>query len=104
MQDAELSAKPHVTFGTTLPVALPFLFMTDVGLALRTSNATAVVLLFVARTGLAKHILGDRTERRPVRCSFRGDHHRSWRIGSVSARRQERPAGDRVGPKAGSGT
>jgi len=56
---------------TTLPVAIPFIFMDDVGRAMRASNAIAVVLLFVAGyafgrvagyrpllTGIAMVILG----------------------------------------------
>ncbi|HEY7193193.1 MAG TPA: VIT1/CCC1 transporter family protein [Gemmatimonadales bacterium] len=35
-------------FVTTFPVAIPFIFMTDVGRAMRVSNAIAVALLFVA--------------------------------------------------------
>jgi VIT1/CCC1 family predicted Fe2+/Mn2+ transporter len=46
-----------LVFLSTFPVALPFLFMTDVGIALRTSNAIAVVLLFVVGTGLGKHMM-----------------------------------------------
>jgi len=38
-------------FATTFPVALPFLFVADVGRALRLSNAIAVAMLFLA--GLA---------------------------------------------------
>ena len=34
----------------------PFLFMTGVGIALRTSNAIAVTLLFIVGTGLGKHM------------------------------------------------
>lgn len=45
-----------LVFLSTLPVALPFLFMTDVGIALRTSNAIAVALLFLVGTGLGKHM------------------------------------------------
>jgi VIT1/CCC1 family predicted Fe2+/Mn2+ transporter len=56
---------------TTLPVAVPFIFIDDVGRAIRVSNAIAVVLLFVAGyafgrvaeyrpwlTGIAMVILG----------------------------------------------
>jgi hypothetical protein len=35
-------------FATTFPVAMPFIFMNDLSRAMRTSNATAIVLLFVA--------------------------------------------------------
>jgi VIT1/CCC1 family predicted Fe2+/Mn2+ transporter len=35
-------------FVTTFPVAVPFIFMHDVALAMRTSNAIAIVLLFIA--------------------------------------------------------
>lgn len=35
-----------LVFLSTFPVALPFMFMTDVGPALRTSNAIAIVMLF----------------------------------------------------------
>ncbi|OYW57389.1 MAG: hypothetical protein B7Y80_11685 [Hyphomicrobium sp. 32-62-53] len=45
-----------LVFLSTLPVALPFLFMKDVGTALRTSNAIAVALLFIVGTGLGKHM------------------------------------------------
>ena len=45
-----------LVFLSTLPVALPFLFMTDVGKALRTSNAIAVILLFLVGTGLGRHM------------------------------------------------
>ncbi len=45
-----------LVFLSTLPVALPFLFMMDVRTALRTSNAIAVALLFVVGTGLGKHM------------------------------------------------
>lgn len=55
----DLRGAVHVfllVFLSTLPVALPFLVMTDVGIALRTSNVIAVVLLFVVGTGLGKHM------------------------------------------------
>jgi VIT1/CCC1 family predicted Fe2+/Mn2+ transporter len=58
-------------FITTLPVALPFVFMHDIALAMRISNAIAVALLFLTgyafgrcaeyhpwRTGLAMVVLG----------------------------------------------
>jgi hypothetical protein len=55
----DLRGAAHIfllVFLSTLPVALPFLFMTDVGIALRTSNAIAVILLFIVGTGLGKHM------------------------------------------------
>jgi VIT1/CCC1 family predicted Fe2+/Mn2+ transporter len=58
-------------FVTTLPVALPFVFMDDVTWAMRVSNVIAIVLLFLTgyafgrcaaynpwRTGLAMVVLG----------------------------------------------
>jgi VIT1/CCC1 family predicted Fe2+/Mn2+ transporter len=58
-------------FATTFPVAIPFIFMNDVGRAMRVSNAIAVVLLFATGyafgrvaeyhpwlTGLAMVVLG----------------------------------------------
>jgi VIT1/CCC1 family predicted Fe2+/Mn2+ transporter len=58
-------------FITTLPVALPFVFMDDIALAMRVSNAIAIILLFLTgyafgrcaeyhpwRTGLAMVVLG----------------------------------------------
>jgi VIT family len=36
-----------LVFASTFPVAMPFIFMHDVGPALRVSNAVAIVLLFV---------------------------------------------------------
>jgi hypothetical protein len=36
-----------LVFASTFPVAMPFIFMRDAGLALRVSNAIAIVLLFV---------------------------------------------------------
>jgi VIT1/CCC1 family predicted Fe2+/Mn2+ transporter len=60
-----------IVFASTLPVVLPFIFVRDPRLALRTSNAVAVVLLFLVgyrfghyaghrpwRMGLAMVILG----------------------------------------------
>ena len=35
-------------FVTTFPVAIPFIFMEDIGRAMRVSNAVAIVLLFVS--------------------------------------------------------
>lgn len=46
-----------LVFLSRFPVALPFLFMTDVGFAVRTSNAIAVILLFIVGTGLGKHMM-----------------------------------------------
>jgi len=40
-----------LVFATTFPVALPFVFLRDAGIAMRVSNAIAIVLLFV--TGYA---------------------------------------------------
>ena len=45
-----------LVFLSTFPVALPFLFMTDVAIALRTSNAIAIALLFLIGTGLGRHM------------------------------------------------
>lgn len=45
-----------LVFLSTFPVALPFLFFSDVGVALRISNAIAVALLFAIGTGLGKHM------------------------------------------------
>jgi hypothetical protein len=61
-----------LVFLSTFPVVIPFIFMKDVTLALRVSNAIAIVLLFVtgyyfgrsvgrrkpARTGMAMVLLG----------------------------------------------
>ncbi len=44
-----------LVFLSTFPVALPFLFMTDAMLALRVSNAIAIVLLFVGGYRLARY-------------------------------------------------
>jgi len=55
----DLRAAVHIfflVFLSTLPVALPFVFMNDVGLALRTSNGIAVALLFLVGTGLGRHM------------------------------------------------
>jgi len=41
-------------FVTTFPVAIPFLFMEDLGRAMRSSNAIAIVLLFVAGYAFAR--------------------------------------------------
>ena len=45
-----------LVFFSTVPVALPFAILDDVGVALRTSNAIAVVLLFAIGTSLGKHM------------------------------------------------
>jgi uncharacterized membrane protein len=44
-----------VVFLITLPVALPFLFVADVALAIRISNATALALMFIAGYSLARY-------------------------------------------------
>ncbi len=49
-----------LVFLSTFPVALPFIFMTDAGPALRTSNAIAIVMLFVLG-----HLFGRMTGRHP---------------------------------------
>lgn len=45
-----------LVFLSTVPVALPFMFLSDVAVALRTSNAIAIALLFVVGMGLGKHM------------------------------------------------
>lgn len=50
-----------LVFLSTFPVTIPFTFMKDVALALRVSNAIAIVLLFIAGYRLAQT-----TGRRPV--------------------------------------
>jgi hypothetical protein len=45
-----------LVFFSTVPVALPFAVFEDVEVALRTSNAIAVALLFAIGTGLGKHM------------------------------------------------
>lgn len=45
-----------LVFLSTLPVVIPFTFMTDVKLALRVSNAIAIVLLFVTGYSFGRHI------------------------------------------------
>jgi hypothetical protein len=45
-----------LVFLSTVPVALPFMFVSDVGVALRISNAIAVALLFLVGTGLGRHM------------------------------------------------
>jgi len=50
-----------LVFVSTFPVVIPFLFMKDISLALRVSNAIAIVLLFLIGHALGRHI-----GRRPV--------------------------------------
>ena len=45
-----------LVFLSTVPVALPFMFLSDVAVALRTSNAIAIALLFLVGIGLGKHL------------------------------------------------
>jgi hypothetical protein len=45
-----------LVFFSTVPVALPFAVFEDVEVALRTSNAIAVALLFAIGAGLGKHM------------------------------------------------
>lgn len=45
-----------LVFLSTFPVALPFVFIEDVGVALRTSNGVAVALLFAVGTALGKYM------------------------------------------------
>jgi VIT1/CCC1 family predicted Fe2+/Mn2+ transporter len=45
-----------LVFLSTLPVALPFLFIGNVSTALRTSNAIAITLLFLVGTGLGRYM------------------------------------------------
>lgn len=45
-----------LVFLSTFPVALPFLLVGNVGLALRISNAIAVLLLFIVGTGLGRYM------------------------------------------------
>jgi VIT1/CCC1 family predicted Fe2+/Mn2+ transporter len=49
-----------IVFLSTLPVAIPFIFMHEVGTALRVSNAIAIVMLFVLG-----HTFGRLSGRRP---------------------------------------
>jgi hypothetical protein len=49
-----------IVFLSTFPVAIPFLFMRELGLALRASNAIAIVMLF-----LLGHAFGTLSGRRP---------------------------------------
>ena len=50
-----------LVFLSTLPVVIPFTFMKDITLALRVSNAIAIVMLY-----LAGHAFGQITGRRPI--------------------------------------
>jgi VIT1/CCC1 family predicted Fe2+/Mn2+ transporter len=50
-----------IVFLSTFPVVIPFLFIDEVRLALRLSNAVAIVMLF-----LCGYALGHRTGRRPL--------------------------------------
>jgi hypothetical protein len=50
-----------LVFLTTFPVAIPFLFMKDISLALRVSNAVAIGMLY-----LSGHVFGRLTGRSPV--------------------------------------
>lgn len=45
-----------LVFLSTVPVALPFVVLSDVGLALRVSNAVAIGLLLVVGTGLGRYM------------------------------------------------
>jgi VIT1/CCC1 family predicted Fe2+/Mn2+ transporter len=45
-----------LVFLSTLPVALPFVIMEDVGRAMRVSNAVAVTMLFVAGAGYGRSV------------------------------------------------
>jgi hypothetical protein len=45
-----------LVFLSTFPVALPFLFISDVSTALRTSNAIAIALLFLVGTRLGQYM------------------------------------------------
>ena len=54
-----------IVFLITLPVALPFLFVKDVSLALRVSNGIAIVLLFAGGFSLARY-----SGLRPVRTAL----------------------------------
>jgi hypothetical protein len=58
-----------LVFLSTFPVALPFLLISDVSVALRTSNAIAVVSLFLVGTGLGRYI----------------NWHRPWAVGLAVA-------------------
>ena len=43
-------------FFTTFPVSIPFIFMTELGPAMRVSNAIAVAMLFVAGFAYGRHV------------------------------------------------
>jgi hypothetical protein len=58
-----------LVFLSTLPVALPFLLISDVSVALRTSNAIAIVSLFLVGTGLGRYM----------------NWHRPWAVGLAVA-------------------
>ena len=45
-----------LVFLSTFPVVLPFIFMQDVRLALRVSNAIAIVMLFLTGYSFGRHI------------------------------------------------
>jgi VIT1/CCC1 family predicted Fe2+/Mn2+ transporter len=58
-----------LVFLSTFPVALPFLLISDVSVALRTSNAVAVVSLFLVGTALGRYM----------------NWHRPWAVGLAVA-------------------
>jgi VIT1/CCC1 family predicted Fe2+/Mn2+ transporter len=58
-----------LVFLSTFPVALPFLLISDVSVALRTSNAIAVISLFLVGTGLGRYM----------------NWHRPWAVGLAVA-------------------
>ena len=62
---AGLRRRVSIVFASTFPVVIPFLFMQNVGPALRVSNAIAIVMLFL--TGYA---FGRITERHPWLMGF----------------------------------
>ena len=45
-----------LVFLSTFPVVIPFIFMKDVKLALRVSNAIAIALLFLTGYSFGRHI------------------------------------------------
>lgn len=47
-----------LVFFSTFPIVIPFLFMRDVGLALRASNGIAIVILYMLGSRLAHHMGG----------------------------------------------
>ena len=69
LDDVDLPARPHLrkddvlggfavatlVFLSTFPVALPFAFIDDPGIALRTSNGIALALLFLAGIALGRY-------------------------------------------------